>query len=287
MRRYRRAAGRFVRLYPTAAVSVVVLFIVLSAVVLVDLITPFERDRSTTGRLVPPLAISDQGHLHWLGTDDIGRDFFTRLLHGGRVSIFVGLVAPTIGITVGAIAGIMGAYYGGYADLIIQRLTDVLMAIPSLILAMTITIAFGFTIPVVTVAIGVSIVPYASRLLRSHALVLRESQYLESARALGATNTRVIFRHLVPNSWAPWIVLLAVNVGNAIVLEASLSFLGIGIAPPTPSWGNLLTRSTKFFAENAHLVVAPGVAITLVVLAMNLFGDSLRDMMDPRLRGRR
>ena len=131
------------------------------------------------------------------------------------------------------------------------------------------------------------IIPYASRLLRSHALVLREAQYLEAANAVGASNMRIIFRHLIPNSMAPWIVLLAVNVGNAIVLEASLSFLGIGIAPPTPSWGNLLTRATTFFANNQHLVLAPGIIITVVVVCANLVGDSLRDILDPRLRGSR
>ena len=287
LRQIRQNVGRLVRGYPLGAIAVGVLAIVITAVLLADVLTPFERDRSTTQRLVPPLTISESGHIFWLGTDDIARDFFTRLLHGGRVSLFVGLVAPTVGITIGALVGIIGAYYGGYADLIIQRFTDVLMAIPSLILAMTITIGFGFTVPVVTVAISVGIIPYASRLLRSHALVLREAQYLEAANAIGASDWRIIFRHLMPNSFAPWIVLLAVNVGNAIVLESSLSFLGIGIAPPTPSWGNLLTRATTYFANNEHLVLAPGIIITVVVVCANLVGDSLRDLLDPRLRGSR
>ena len=286
-RKIRQSVFRFARHYPLGAIAVGVLAIVVAAVIFADVLTPFERDRSTTLRLVPPLATSDTGGIHWLGTDDIARDFFTRLLHGGRVSLFVGLVAPTVGITIGALVGIIGAYYGGYADLIIQRFTDVLMAIPSLILAMTIIIGFGFTVPVVTIAISVGIIPYASRLLRSHALVLREAQYLEAANAIGASDLRIIFRHLIPNSFAPWIVLLAVNVGNAIVLESSLSFLGIGIAPPTPSWGNLLTRATTYFANNQHLVLAPGIIITVVVVCANLVGDSLRDLLDPRLRGSR
>ncbi|MCY4579937.1 MAG: ABC transporter permease [Chloroflexi bacterium] len=195
------------------------------------------------------------------------------------------MIAPTVGITIGALAGITGAYFGGLTDLIIQRLTDTLMAIPSLVMAMAITISLGFNLWVVILAIAVGIAPYASRLLRSHALVLRSMQYIEASRAIGATNQRIILRHLVPNSWAPWIVMLAVNIGNAIVIEASLSYLGIGIAPPTSSWGNLLIRAASYFTDNPHLVYAPGLMITIVVLCSNIFGDALRDMLDPRLRG--
>ena len=283
---------RFSNTFPSAAVAIVILSFIAFLAFTAELWTPFPRDKSVAGRLLP-LFDSGKGTYTWmtmyvphlLGTDDIGRDFFTRLLHGGRVSIAVGLISPTAGIAFGAIFGIIGAYFGGATDLIIQRITDTLMSIPSIVVSMAITIALGFTLPVVILAIAVGISPYASRLLRSHALTLRDAQYIDAAGAIGASHWRIIFRHIVPNSWAPWIVMLAVNVGNAIVLEASLSYLGIGIAPPTPSWGNLLSRANSFWHENPHLVLIPGLTITVVVLCANIFGDAIRDKLDPRLRG--
>ena len=277
--------GRFWRRYPSASVAVVVLGIVVLATVFAGLISPFEPNKAYGVRLGGLFEPGKNFGIHLLGTDTLGRDLFTRVLIGGRVSLTVGLIAPTVGITIGALAGITGAYFGGVTDLIIQRLTDTLMAIPSLVMAMAITISLGFNLWVVILAIAVGISPYASRLLRSHALVLRSMQYIEASRAIGATNKRIILRHLVPNSWAPWIVMLAVNIGNAIVIEASLSYLGIGIAPPTSSWGNLLIRAASYFTDNPHLVYAPGLMITIVVLCSNIFGDALRDMLDPRLRG--
>lgn len=284
-----KAARRFWSRYPSASVALAVLTVVLAATVFADVVAPFDPNERQGVRFAEPFAPSKDGRMHILGTDRITRDLFSRLLHGGRVSLIVGLVAPTLGITVGALLGITGAYFGGITDLIIQRLTDTLMAIPSIVLAMAIIIPFelegDFDLLLVIVALSVAISPYASRLLRSHALVLRNMQYIEAARGIGASNMRIILRHLVPNSWAPWIVMLAVNVGNAIVIEASLSYLGVGISPPTPSWGNLLTGAANYFADNPHLVYAPGLMITVVVLCSNIFGDALRDMLDPRLRG--
>ena len=277
--------ARFWRRYPSASVAVVILIVVVLATIFANVISPFEPNKAYGVRLGGLLEPGKTFGIHLLGTDTLGRDLFTRVLVGGRVSLLIGLIAPTAGITIGALAGITGAYFGGLTDLIIQRITDTLMAIPSLVMAMAITISLGFTLPVVILAIAVGIAPYASRLLRSHALVLRSMQYIEASRAIGATNKRIILRHLVPNSWAPWIVMLAVNIGNAIVIEASLSYLGIGIAPPTSSWGNLLIRAASYFTDNPHLVYAPGLMITIVVLCSNIFGDALRDMLDPRLRG--
>ena len=285
-RNARRNLSRFWNRHPTAFIASVVLSIVLLSVLLADVIAPFDPNLSFSKRLLSPMDATPDGlGTHLLGTDSIGRDLFSRILYGGRVSLIVGLIAPTLGITVGALVGITSAYMGGATDLILQRATDTLMAIPSLVLAMAITITLGFTLHWVIFAIAVSISPYASRLLRSHALVLRNMQYIEASRAIGANNVRIILRHMVPNSWAPWIVMLAVNVGNAIVLEASLSYLGIGIQPPTASWGNLLIRAASYFTDNPHLVLAPGAMITVVVLCSNMFGDALRDMLDPRLRG--
>ena len=283
---------RFSKTFPSAAVAIAVLCLIAFLAFSAELWTPFPRDKTISGRLLPLMDSAKGSYTwfglavtHYLGTDDIGRDFFTRMLHGGRVSILVGLISPTIGIAFGAIMGIIGAYFGGATDLIIQRFTDTLMSIPSIVVSMAVTIALGFTLPVVILAIAIGISPYASRLLRSHALTLRGAQYIDAAQAIGASHWRIIFRHIVPNSWAPWIVMLAVNVGNAIVLEASLSYLGIGIAPPTPSWGNLLSRANSFWHDNPHLVLVPGLTITIVVLCANIFGDAIRDKLDPRLRG--
>ena len=293
-----KAVGRFWSRYPAASVALVVLAVVLVATLFANFVAPFDPYERQGVRFAEPFSPSKDGRIHILGTDRITRDLFSRLLHGGKVSLIVGLVAPTLGITVGALFGITGAYFGGVTDLIIQRLTDTLMAIPSIILAMAIIIPFelegelnliffdiDLAVFLVIIALSIAISPYASRLLRSHALVLRNMQYVEAARAVGSSNMRIIMRHLVPNSWAPWIVMLAVNVGNAIVIEASLSYLGVGISPPTPSWGNLLTGAANYFADNPHLVYAPGLMITVVVLCSNIFGDALRDMLDPRLRG--
>ena len=287
----RKAKSGFVQLwkrYPSAAVALIIIVVVLFGVIFAELLTPFEpNDRYGTrlGDLMEPAKAKYGDHTHILGTDQLTRDVFTRVLHGGRISLIVGLVAPTLGIAVGAMVGITGAYFGGYVDLILQRITDTLMAIPTLVLAMAITITFGFNVWIVIIALAVGISPYASRLLRSHVLVIRNAQYVEASKAMGATHLRVIFRHLVPNSWAPWIVLNAVNIGNAIVTEASLSYLGIGIAPPTSTWGNLLINVTTYWRDSPHLVLAPGLAITIVVLCSNMFGDAIRDMLDPRLRG--
>lgn len=261
---------RFSKTFPSAAVAISILAVIAILAFSAELWTPFPRDKTVSGRLLP---LMDAGKgcctwlgvaaPHYLGTDDIGRDFFTRMLHGGRVSLLVGLISPTVGIAFGAILGIIGAYFGGAADLIIQRFTDTLMSIPSIVVSMAVTIALGFTLPVVILAISIGISPYASRLLRSHALTLRGAQYIDAAHAIGASHWRIIFRHIVPNSWAPWIVMLAVNVGNAIVLEASLSYLGIGIAPPTPSWGNLLSRANSFWhwkARQAEDLCVPAAA---------------------------
>lgn len=283
------ALGRFWHRYPSATVALAILLIVLLATIGAEIVSPFDPNARAGARFAEPFSTSErsgvEGRMHILGTDRLSRDLFSRLIHGGRVSLIVGLLAPTLGITFGALCGITGAYFGGLADLIIQRLTDTLMAIPSIVLAMAIILPLGANLQMVILALAIAISPYASRLLRSHALVVRNMQYIEAARAIGASNPRIILRHMVPNSWAPWIVMLAVNVGNAIVLEASLSFLGVGISPPTSSWGNLLTGAANYFADNPHLVYAPGLMITIVVLCSNIFGDALRDMLDPRLRG--
>ena len=283
--RTKSALVDFGRSHPTGATGGALLFIVIVLVALAEVVSPFRFDRTVGRQLLPPLsqATLEEGTL-WLGTDELGRDVVSRLLHGGRVSMFVGIMAPLIGVAFGTVLGIASAYFGKVFDLLVQRLVDTVLILPGIVVAMTITVAFGFTVPVVIAALAVSYSASSVRVVRSRALTLSEMQYVEAARAIGSTDARIIFRHLVPNSLPVSMVLVAVSVGAAITAEAALSFLGIGIQPPIPSWGNMLTRAQQSFDLAPHIAIAPGMAITLVVLAINLFGDSLRDVLDPRLR---
>ena len=275
----------FARNHPTGAAGGFVLGMIILMVALAPVLSPFRYDRTVGRQLLPPMsqATLEEGTL-WIGSDELGRDVVSRLLYGGRVSMFVGIMAPLIGVAFGTVVGIASAYFGKLFDLLVQRLVDTVLILPGIVVAMTITVAFGFTVPVVIAALAVSYSASSVRVVRSRALTLSEMQYVEAARAIGSSDTRIIFRHLVPNSLPVSMVLIAVSVGAAITAEAALSFLGIGIQPPTPSWGSMLTRAQMNFDFAPHIAIAPGLAITLVVLAINLFGDSLRDVLDPRLR---
>ncbi len=284
--RTRKTVWKFTKANPAGAVGGAILILFLILAVMATIISPFRFDRSVGSRLSPPLSEARDGSTMLLGGDEIGRDVFTRTLHGGRTSLYVGLAAPLLGVGVGLLLGLTSAFLGGLFDLLVQRLVDALLIVPGLVLAMVITLSLGFRMEIVIIAIAINMVGGVSRVIRSHALALRESQYVEALRAMGASNTRIILRHLVPNSFAPAMVLFAVSVGGAITTEASLSFLGLGIAPPRPSWGSMLSNAQQFFRTGIHIVLVPGITIGIAVLAVNLFGDALRDTLDPRLRGR-
>jgi peptide/nickel transport system permease protein len=224
---------------------------------------------------------------HWLGTDEFGRDMLTRLIYGARIALFIGLVAAFVGSTAGAILGVMSAYMGGKVDLIMQRFMDVMLAFPLLILALAIVSVLGRSLPNVVLAIAIPIIPRTTRIVRSSALSVKENVFVEAARAVGSQHWRVMARHILPNVMAPYLIMLTAQLGNAILVEASLSFLGLGTAEPTPSWGLMLSGSAASYAEKAPWVaIFPGLAITLAVFGFNLFGDSLRDALDPKLRHR-
>jgi peptide/nickel transport system permease protein len=224
---------------------------------------------------------------NWLGTDEFGRDMLTRLIYGARIALFIGLVAAFVGSTAGAILGVMSAYLGGKVDLIMQRFMDVMLAFPLLILALAIVSVLGRSIPNVVLAIAIPIIPRTARIVRSSALSVKENVFVEAARAVGSQHWRVMARHILPNVMAPYLIILTSQLGNAILVEASLSFLGLGTAEPTPSWGLMLSGSAASYAEKAPWVaIFPGLAITLAVFGFNLFGDSLRDALDPKLRHR-
>jgi len=222
---------------------------------------------------------------HWLGTDEFGRDLLTRIMHGARIALFVGFTASFAGCTLGALLGVLSAYWGGTVDLLLERLMDILLAFPQLILALAIASILGPAVQNVVVAITIPIVPRVARVVRATALSVKELQYVEAVQALGAVRRRVVFRHIVPNIMTPYLIMLTAQLGSAILAEAALSYLGLGTADPTPSWGLMLSGSAPLYAEKAPwMAVFPGIAISLGVFGFNLFGDSLRDALDPKLR---
>jgi peptide/nickel transport system permease protein len=231
--------------------------------------------------LTPP------GAQHWLGTDAHGRDVYSRLLYGSRTALLVGFGAAVIGATVGAFIGVTSAYFGGRLDLFLQRFMDIFLSLPLIILALSVVVILGTGAQNVVLAIMIPMIPRCALVVRSSALAIREMPYIDAARAAGYGHSRIIFRHMLPNVMAPYLIMLTAFVGQAILLEASLSFLGLGVQEPTAAWGLMLHGAAVEFAETAPWMgIFPGLAISLAVFAFNLFGDSLRDALDPRLRNR-
>ncbi len=223
----------------------------------------------------------------WLGTDQFGRDIMTRIIYGSRTALFVGFSCAFIGAFAGLVLGVGSAYFGGTFDLILQRIMDVFMAFPLIILALAVVATLGPGTENVIIAITIPFIPQCARVVRSSALAIREIPYVDAARACGFSHMRIILRHMAPNVMAPFLIMLTSFVGQAILLEASLSYLGLGVQEPTPAWGLMLQGGAEEFAESAPWVpIFPGIAITLAVFGFNLFGDALRDVLDPRLRNR-
>jgi peptide/nickel transport system permease protein len=225
--------------------------------------------------------------VYWLGTDQFGRDLWTRLMYGARTALFIGFICAFVGATTGLVLGVASAYFGGNFDLIVQRIIDVFMAFPLIIMALALVAVFGNELEYVILAITLPFIPDCARIVRSNALQLREVPYVDAARAMGFGHTRIILRHMLPNVMAPYLIVLTSNIGQAILLEASLSYLGLGVQEPTPSWGLMLQGGAEEYAESAPWVaVFPGLAIAVAVFGFNLFGDAIRDILDPRLRTR-
>jgi len=227
---------------------------------------------------------------HWLGTDNFGRDVLSRIIYGAQTALSVGFLASILGSTVGAVIGVTSAYFGGRIDMAIQRLMDILLSFPIIVLALAVVAILGKNIVLgvdvnLVIAIGLPMVPKVARVVRSAALAIREMPYIDAARTAGFSHSRIIFRHIVPNVTAPYLIMLTAFVGQAILLEASLSFLGLGVTEPTPAWGLMLSGSAiGFYQQAPWMIVFPGLAISLAVFAFNLFGDSLRDWLDPKLK---
>jgi peptide/nickel transport system permease protein len=223
----------------------------------------------------------------WFGTDQFGRDILTRLIYGARTALFVGFACAIVGATGGLVLGVASAYFGGMFDLILQRIMDVFMAFPLIILALAVVATLGTGTQNVIIAITIPFIPQCARVVRSSALSIREIPYVDAARACGFSDLRIILRHMAPNVMAPYLIMLTTFVGQAILLEASLSYLGLGVQEPTPAWGLMLQGGAEEYAESAPWVpIFPGIAISLAVFGFNLFGDALRDVLDPKLRNR-
>jgi ABC-type dipeptide/oligopeptide/nickel transport system permease subunit len=272
----------FARRNPLSAVWGIVAMIIILIAATAPLIAP--RDPLKANFLRMTKAPDAQ---NYFGTDQIGRDTLSRIIYGSRSSLIVAIAAVLLGTTTGSLWGLASGYIGGRFDLFSQRCIEFLQSFPDLILAMAISMALGTGMRTVIVAIAITRIPFGGRVIRSVVLSLKEVAYIEAARAIGASPLRIMLLHILPQCFAPYLILATTHLGVAIIIEASLGFLGVGIPPPTPTWGNMLAESLTSLVPHWWLVFFPGLAITVTVLAFNLFGDGIRDTLDPRLRGTR
>jgi ABC-type dipeptide/oligopeptide/nickel transport system permease subunit len=220
----------------------------------------------------------------WFGTDHLGRDVFTRIIYGTRISMLIGVAAVSFGMVIGIPLGVVSGYYGGWVDMIVQRIADIMFSFPSILLALALVAVLGVGVRNVIVAVGVAMIPIFIRLVRGQVLAVREEVYVEAARAIGGGDLRILTKHVLANSWAPIIVQATISLGITILVAAGLGFLGLGVQAPTPEWGSMLGEGRRYIYSHPHMTTYPGLAIFLAVLAFNLMGDGLRDALDPRLR---
>lgn len=277
-----RSFARFARKKPLGMVSLVVITLVVLTAVFADVIATYDPTATH-----PRDKLQGSSSKYRLGTDDLGRDVFSRIVHGARTSLFAGISATVFGTLVGSMIGMISGYAGGRTDMLIQRVMDSLQALPLIVLLLVVVVALGPSKWNIVWALSIGIIPAASRLIRGSTLVVKSETFIEAAKVVGADPFRILRAHVLPNVTASIIVIASLTIGGAILAEASLSFLGLGIPPPNPSWGGMLAASGRRFFESAPtLAFYPGLAITITVLAFNLLGDTLRDVLDPRMRGR-
>jgi peptide/nickel transport system permease protein len=281
--RTRRAVADFIRRRPLGAFGALLILVMIVAAVFAPVIAPYDPlEVSFKDLLLPPSGA------HLVGTDAFGRDVFSRLIFGSQTALLVGFSASLVGSSIGLLLGVVGAFFGGRIDQVIQRSMDVLLSFPLIVLAIAVVAALGGgegKLSNVIIAITIPIIPRVARVIRSSALSIVAMPYIEAARSVGTGSSRIMFRHIVPNVFAPFIIMTTAFLGQAILLEASLSFLGLGVNEPTPAWGLMLRGAGMQFLERAPwLAIVPGLAISAAVFGFNLFGDSLRDALDPRLR---
>ncbi len=262
------------------AMSGMVLLLFLAVVAIgADFVAPEGLDEQQLGRrFVPPSAEA------LLGTDHLGRDILSRIIHGSRLSLSIGFITTSIGLLIGGGLGAVAGYYGGSRDQAIMRIMDVILAVPGFIFAVALVTALGPNLTNLMIAVGVNSIPYFARIIRSSVMSVKENEYIEAARALGCSHTWIILRHVIPNSFAPILVQATLRIGDTIIIAAGLSFLGLGAQPPLPEWGAMLSGGRQYLRDAWWMATFPGIAIMFTVLAFNLVGDGLRDALDPRLK---
>ncbi|UWP61050.1 ABC transporter permease [Ruminococcus gauvreauii] len=263
----------------TAMIGLIILVIITLVCLLADVFAPFGYDeQDVMSKFMGP------GAEHWFGTDNLGRDIFSRILYGGRLTLVVGFGATGIAAVIGTVLGALAGYYGGKIDNVIMRILDVFMAVPNLVLAIALAAVMGTGIKSCMLAVGISAIPTFARTIRGPILAVKSEEYIEAAKSVDASDLRIIFKHVFLNVLSPVIVQLTLQIASAITNAAALSFLGLGIVPPTPEWGSMLSSARTYILKYPMLCVWPGLSIALVVLSLNLFGDGLRDALDPRLK---
>jgi peptide/nickel transport system permease protein len=279
-RAWLESVSDFARRRALGAAGAVLILVMAVVAIAAPVLAPYDPLGTDYGSMLAP-----PSGAHWLGTDAFGRDVLSRIIYGSRTALLVGFGASVVGATLGAVVGVASAYFGGRTDLLAQRIMDIFLSFPLIILALAVVVVLGTGAQNVILAITVPMIPRSALVIRSSALSIREMPYVDAARAAGFSHARIILRHMLPNVMAPYLILLTAFLGQAILLEASLSFLGLGVQEPTAAWGLMLSGAAVDFAETAPwMAIFPGLAISLAVFAFNLFGDSLRDALDPRLR---
>jgi len=270
----------FARRYPLGAIGALIMIAFLATALFAGAITGFDPlTTNSKASLAPP------GEMHLLGADFMGRDVFARIVHGARISLAVAVGATLLGCVVGTLIGLSSGFFGGWFDLLVQRFIDMMQSLPLLVMALVMAASLGPSLQNTIIAIAIPLVPDVARIIRSNTLSLREMPYVEAARAVGMGELRIALIHVLPNTLAPLIVLATAQFGSAILVEAALSFLGLGVPEPHPSWGRMLSESAAEYVRTAPwLVIFPGIAISAVVFGTNLLGDAIRDMLDPRQR---
>lgn len=275
------ALVKSLRKSPSASFGFIIVIIMIIMALFAPLLSPYNPNRvNLPAQRLPPGSSS-----HLFGTDHLGRDILSRIIWGARVSLLVGVVAVGIGIILGTVLGLLAGFFRGRIEAVIMRVIDVMICFPTLLLALTIIAILGPAMVNVMIAVGLTMTPRFARLIRSKVLSLRELEYVEAARATGMSSARIIFRHILPNATSDMVVFATLNIGVAILVESSLSFLGLGVQPPTPTWGNIVAEGRRFLLPAPWISLFPGAVIMLTVLGLNFLGDGIRDALDPRLRG--
>ena len=273
--RWEVAWHRFLK-RPGAVIGAIVILLFILMAIFAPLLAPFDPIEISRNRRDAPSST------HWFGTDELGRDVLSRVIYGARISLRVGLIAVGIGLVVGSAMGLIAAYFGGWLDTVIMRIMDVLLAFPGILLAIAIIAVLGPSLNNVMIAIGIELIPIYTRTARASTLSVKELEYVVGAKSIGSRSGRILVKHILPNIVAPLIVLATIGVAGSILTAAGLSYLGLGAQPPTAEWGAMLSSARSFLRDAWWMATFPGLAIVLVVLSLNLFGDGLRDILDPR-----